>query len=106
MSSALPRSARVTKQSPHLPIQQLAVRPEPKVSDIGTALAALHKNIHALSQQLDHLENDTVHNVNNYIYEITKFISDNLSANFGEIRDERPWLHRAIPEIFGVGGSS
>jgi hypothetical protein len=101
MSGALPRSWRATKQAPPLAIQQLAVRPEPKLSDIATALAALHKNIQALSQQLDHLEHDTVNDVNNYIYEITNFISDNLNANFGEIRDERPWLHRAIPEVFG-----
>jgi hypothetical protein len=92
MSWVLP-PLRVTKQSPRLPIQEFVVRPEPTLADIATALEALHKNIQALSQQLDHLENDTVHKVNNYICQCTNIISDYLTANFGEIRADRYPIH-------------
>ena len=98
MSGALPRSWRATKQAPPLAIQQLAVRPEPKLSDIATALAALNENIHALSQQLDHLENDTVHNVSNYIRQCAQFICDDLTSNFKEIREDRQWYHATLTQ--------
>jgi hypothetical protein len=98
MPRVLFRPARVSKQSPHLAIQELAVRPEPKLADIATALAALNENIHALSQQLDHLENDTVHNVSNYIRQCAQFICDDLTSNFKEIREDRQWYHATLTQ--------
>jgi hypothetical protein len=94
------RSVRKASRPPP-PMQEVVVRAQPTLPDVAAAIQTLQKSVQALSQQLTHAENDTVHNVNEYVYANTKVIDDDLNSGFGDVKSDREFIHTILMQDAG-----
>jgi hypothetical protein len=94
------RSIRTTKKSPLLAQEVTTLVRQPSLAEIATAIQTLQKSVQALSQQLDSVEYNTAHNVNEYINTCANVISNSINSGFNDVRSDRQWVHTTILQAY------